>query len=139
MSITLVGPYKLLEEDVFFTEDIDIRLATLLFDLSGDEMLTRRIATNMQSAFQDAERITFISAYKNQITPKSFVGLAMVKWTTPDEEERDLEVSDYCFPLFVAHKDIFENAVTEILEKYIYMKAKSQQYTQEITRDLFDE
>lgn len=139
MSITAMGIYKLVEEDVFFSEDIDIRLATLFFDLSEDEHLTRRIAVSMQPTLYNAERVTFISAYKNQITPKSFVGLAMVKWTTSNQDEKHLEVSDYCFPLFVAHKEVFDSEVTDILEKFIYMKAQSQQYAHEITRELFDE
>jgi len=139
MSITKIGPYKIVEEEVTNVNVMNVQLVTMLFDLSEDMELTTDLSNRIQSSFQDADKVSFIAAYRDQITPQSYIGLAMVKWLTPDSDDENLDPSDYCFPLFVAHKHVGEASVTEIIENYILTKAQSQQYLQETTKELFGE
>lgn len=137
MTVTYIQNYKILEEETTSSSHALSRTRTLLFDLSQDFALTSHLSHKMDSLLYDAEKITFISAYYNAITPGTFSGLAVVKWLPIDPTVED--VTDYCYPLFVASRDQGNTQLTEIIENYIYHKAQSQQYAAELTRGLFDD
>jgi hypothetical protein len=84
--------------------------------------------------------VSFISVYKHHISPVTFVGLAVAKWLTPDDDESGLSDSDYCYPVFVAVNNLYqEDNINEMIMNYLMLKATSQKFAQELTKEIFDE
>jgi hypothetical protein len=139
MSITQSNGYKIVEEESTSLVSTRLMLSTLMFDLSEDIVMTNQIVTNMLSQLEEQDKVSFISLYRNQITPNSYCALGLVKWVIPDSSDEYLAASDYCYPLFVAIKDPEDSDAGEVIQKFVFEKAESQHLTEEIMKEVFDE
>ena len=138
MSILSIEDYKLIEEEAREYADISRRIFTLLLDMGSDPAIAERFATKMESDFEDATSVSFITAYKNYVIPKNYAGVALVKWLNPDPKNtKDLTPDDFYAVLFIAQKAVptFTGA-SNVMEEFIKVEAESRQYAYELKESL---
>jgi hypothetical protein len=137
MSILSIGDYKLIEEEALKYSDISQRAYTLLIDLGSDEELGKRFVAQLEDSLENADSVSFVTAYKSYIIPKNFAGVALVKWVTPEEYTDHLAPSDFCVPLFVAQKalPVFSEA-SKVMEEFIRLGAEARHYSYELRENL---
>jgi len=136
MSVTIINEYKIVDDEVTNIYSVNTRLAVLMQDLTGDPDFTAKMTVQLMANLADADKVAFISIYKDNITPDKFVGLSVVKWIEPaDPYDPSLVVSDHWYPVLVTHRDSEESNLLSVLSQFIDMKMESQQIVQEIFND----
>jgi hypothetical protein len=136
MSVTIIDRYKIVDSEVTDIYSVDTHLAVLMQDLTGDPDFTSQMTAQLMINLADADKVVFISIYKENITPDKFVGLSVVKWIEPaDPTDPAVVVSDHWYPVLVTHRDTEETNLLAVLSQFIDMKMESQQIVQEIFND----
>ncbi len=135
-TINFIHHYKFVEQDMSVTSDIPQVVFTMMLDLSGEQPLSHALASNISAQYANATKITFVTAYKNFISPATFEALAVVKWFSPPANKESLQPSDFCSPLFLASRHEDDSELVSLLESFIIQKAESHQFSYQTLKDL---
>lgn len=137
-TITSVGSFKVVEQEIEDKSVIPQMVFILMSDLAGESYTAQTVASTVIQQYYDAEKLTFISAYQDFISPATYTALALVKWVLPSETTH-LSASDFCVPLFIASRIQNNFEIVKLLEGFIIQKAESYKVSYETMEELFDD
>lgn len=136
-TITQFSSFKVLEQDIEDKSIVPQMVFMMMSDLAGESHTARAIANNIGHQYLDADKVTFISAYQDFISPVTYTALALVKWVTPSETTY-LSASDFCIPLFIASRVQNNTEIIKLLEAFIVQKAESYKVSYETMKEIYN-
>ena len=140
MSIVQIDNYIIIEEQKSINDlnSVSEQLSALLLDLGADPTIAHQLFSYVdEDIFSKALSVSFISAYKDTVTPHCFGGVAFVIWVQPKDYSDDEYLNDsteqVCVPLFVVIKtnQMFEDA-PQVIDKYIEIETEARKYSEDL-------